>query len=355
MIELLIATFAVSLIAVLVIMPWILRLCHKYGLYDTPNTRKVHGGEIPRLGGAVFVPASVIGFCVGLAIALNLNSSLYAMKISSILIGLGFMLVFLIGLIDDIFDLSAHLKFIVQAVAVMALPFNHLYIDNLHGAFGIWEMTPWVGYSLTMLIVMLVINAMNTIDGIDGLSSSLAFIALAVYSYFFYCMQNYIFCFIACSQMGAIMAYMKFNIFGKVENGTKTFMGDSGSLVLGFSLSYLGVKLCSPSNFIPPPEEGVLIPASVLFLPTMDLIRVATQRVVRGVHPFSPDKTHIHHLLLARGLSQHGALLTILGMDATIIALNFILWYSGINMTVILLSDIMIYIIPITIIQRKKR
>ena len=348
----LVIAFAISVTASMVMMPWILRLCHKNGLYDTPNARKVHKSHIPRMGGVVFVPTTACGLVLSLMFMTNNTNLSDNIKVSTLLVGIGLLMIYLLGILDDMFGLSANLKFTVQFVAALAFPVCGLYLDNLYGLFGLYEVNQWIGYALTVFLVMFVVNSVNTIDGIDGLCAGLSIIALSVYTYFFYEIHNYIFCLFTCSLIGSLAVYMIYNMFGDVQKGTKTFMGDSGSLMLGFTLSYLGIKLSMTSTIIAPPKQGVLIPLSVLVIPTFDLVRVAISRMLRGVHPFHPDKTHIHHLLMRNGLSQHTAMASLVISDILLITLNLALWKCGIMITWIVIIDVLLYSFTVIILLK---
>ena len=348
----LVIAFAISVTASMVMMPWILRLCHKNGLYDTPNARKVHKSHIPRMGGVVFVPTTACGLVISLMFMTNNTNLSDNIKVSTLLVGIGLLMIYLLGILDDMFGLSANLKFTVQFVAALAFPVCGLYLDNLYGLFGLYEVNQWIGYALTVFLVMFVVNSVNTIDGIDGLCAGLSIIALSVYTYFFYEIHNYIFCLFTCSLIGSLAVYMIYNMFGDVQKGTKTFMGDSGSLMLGFTLSYLGIKLSMTSTIIAPPKQGVLIPLSVLVIPTFDLVRVAIGRMLRGVHPFHPDKTHIHHLLMRNGLSQHTAMASLVISDILLITLNLALWKCGIMITWIVIIDVLLYSFTVIILLK---
>lgn len=344
-----------SALATRIMMPWLMRLCHKKNLYDQPNERKVHHSRIPRLGGVVFAPTAALGVITGLLLLTSETDIYDSIKVSTLVIGLGMLITYIIGLLDDVFGLSAQLKFGIQFIAALCFPLSGIYCDNLYGLFGIYEINIWAGQALTILIVMFVSNAINTIDGIDGLCAGLSCIALVVYSYFFFSIHNYIYVLFTYALLGSLIVFLYYNIFGKEKKGTKTFMGDSGSLMLGFSLSYLGVKLSMSNVNIAPPEQGLLIPISVLLIPTFDLIRVATNRILRGVHPFCPDKTHVHHLLMGVGLSQRQALVCLLALDIAIIGLNFTLWYVNLNLTYIVLIDVIVFSLFIRMIRKSEQ
>lgn len=346
----LVTAFAISVTASMIMMPWILRLCHKNGFYDLPNARKVHKSHIPRMGGVVFVPTTACGLVISLMFMTSNTDLSDNIKVGTLVVGIGLLMIYLMGIIDDMFGLSANLKFVVQFVAALAFPVCGLYLDNFYGLCGLYEVNQWVGYSLTVFLVMFVVNSVNTIDGIDGLCAGLSVVALMVYTYFFFEIHNYIFCLFTCSLIGSLGVFLIYNMFGDVQKGTKTFMGDSGSLMLGFTLSYLGIKLSMTSASIAPPAQGILIPLSVLVIPTFDLVRVAIGRVLKGVHPFHPDKTHIHHLLIRNGLSQYTAMASIVISDIILIALNLALWKCGVLVTWIVLLDILLYSFAVIIL-----
>ena len=343
--------FAIAALCTLVLLPWIMHLCYKNGVYDSPNVRKVHQSGIPRLGGVVFVPSAAIALNVSMMLCIDDFSIASSVKLSSMLLGMGMLVVYLLGFLDDLFGLGAGLKFAVQFVSALTFPLVGLYFNNLYGLFGIEVIDGWGAYCLTVFLVMSVVNAMNTIDGIDGLASGISIVALLVYCYFFYVIGNYVFCLFSGAMIGTLVVFVCFNMFGSPEKGTKTFMGDSGSLMLGFVLSYMGVKLSMDNVLCAPPRQGILIPLSVLMLPAFDLARVATSRMLRGVHPFHPDKTHIHHLLLQNAFSQRQALAILLIADVLLVALNMLLWECSLQITLILLIDVLLYAVGVLVLQ----
>lgn len=181
-----IITMLVSALVTVISMPLLLRFCQERGLFDMPNERKVHHNKIPRLGGVLFAPAAVIGIGVSIIVMMALKDNwLPSMAEPALFLFFGMFLIYIIGLLDDILGLDAKIKFGTQLVASFFMPFCHLYINNLYGFCGIYEISTWVGYPLTILLSLLIINAFNLIDGIDGLASGLGVIALGIYSYLF--------------------------------------------------------------------------------------------------------------------------------------------------------------------------
>ncbi len=340
-----------------VLMPVLLRFCRKRGLFDMPNSRKVHQNHIPRLGGTLFVPAMLAGmFAVG-ALSVCEGDNYFSLGFSSVLMFVALTMVYVIGLIDDVLGLDAKVKFAIQFVAAAFMPVCNLYINNLYGFCGIYELPVWVGYPLTMLIALTLINAINLIDGIDGLSSGLGVIALGVFSYLFIQLGAPVFAVFSLGLAGSLVAFMYYNLFGSAERFTKTFMGDTGSLVLGFSLTYLCIKYCmfNPCIF---PSQGcpILVSFTLVAVPVFDLVRVAVSRLCQGKGMFTPDKTHIHHLCLSAGMTMRCALVCVLLLQLAIDGLNLLLFKGlGVGSTLIVVTDVALYALTIALLNKKTR
>lgn len=337
-------SFVVSAICALILMPWLLKFCKRRGLYDLPNERKVHHCKVPRLGGVLFMPCAMMGIAAVLIIMMLSNAELPNFTASSYLILTGVFLIYLIGLLDDILGLSARLKFIIQFIASLFLPLCNLYINNLYGLMGFYEIPMWIGYPLTVFVCLLIVNSINLIDGIDGLASGLSLIALTAFTVFFYRLHAMNYAMFSLGLMGAVSVFFYFNMFGKVENMTKTFMGDTGSLILGYALSYLAIKLAMDNNAVLPYRPGALLMSySMLILPTFDLIRVALFRMKKGVSIFHADKTHIHHKFLSAGFSMHQALVAILSLQLLFCGLNALLYRLGMDFSIIVVIDVVLF------------
>ncbi len=347
-------SFAVAMAVTFVCMPVLLQFCKTRGLFDMPNSRKVHHNCIPRLGGTLFVPAMLAGmFAVG-ALSMWQDDGYFTLGISSVLMFVALIMVYTIGLIDDVLGLDAKVKFAIQFIAAAFMPVCNLYINNLYGFCGIYEIPVWVGYPLTMLIALTLINAINLIDGIDGLSSGLGVIALGVFSYLFIRLGSPVFAVFSLGLAGSLVAFMYYNLFGSAERFTKTFMGDTGSLVLGFSLTYLCIKYCmfNPAVFHTQ-NCPILVSFTLVAVPVFDVVRVAVSRVSRGKGMFTPDKTHIHHLCLATGMSMRRALVCVLALQVAIDGLNLLLFkVCGVGSTLIVLADIIVYAVIVIVLQK---
>ena len=353
----LVITFVVSFAFTALLMPWLIELCRQKGLYDQPNERKVHHNKIPRLGGLLFAPAMSIGIVAGfLYLGVSVESSqLPVFRLSTMILMAGLFLIYLIGVLDDLLGLSARVKFAVQVAASAFMPLCGLYINNLYGLFGLWEIPFWAGSALTVFVCLLIVNSVNLIDGIDGLSSGLSMLALAAFAALFWELGVESYTLVSLGLIGAVAAFFFFNVFGSERRGTKTFMGDTGSLVLGYTLAYLSIKYAmnNPSVLAPRPH-GMVVVITLLAVPVFDLVRVACMRLVHGKGIFHPDKTHIHHLALAAGCSMSWALVLIVALQLLIMAVNALLVRRAININLLLLVDVLLYGALITLLRRRR-
>lgn len=341
---LILSAFVISTACGFIIIPHIVNFCIKKNLYDIPNARKVHKNAIPRLGGICFLPCTLIAFIFGIAI-LNQLTGQRQITIGtwSVMFLISLSLIYIIGIVDDIVGVRPRTKFAVQIIAASLLPLSGLYINNMYGMFGIHELPFWVGAPLTVFVLVFIDNAMNLIDGIDGLSGGLALLSLTGFLLCFMHEGIYTYAILIAGLMGVLTAYLFFNIWGKPEKGHKIFMGDSGSLTLGFILGFLLIKFAMHNpNVMPYHNNSLLITYTLLIVPCFDVVRVIITRL-KNRHPiFKADKNHIHHKLMRAGMSQHQALVTILLLAATFIVLNKAL-RPVMKSDLIVLTDILVY------------
>jgi len=345
MIVYLLGAFVISTICGLVFTPLILNFCKKKRLYDIPNERKVHKNAIPRLGGISFFPSVMVAFAIQLIYFSITNRNDLPLNIWSAGFFFGLGILYSTGIVDDLIGLNASTKFVIQTIAALVLPLTGLYINNFYGLFGIYEIPAYIGMPLTVFVIVFIDNAINLIDGIDGLASGLSFLALCGFLAYFIHYQVYLhtYAVLAAGMLGVLVAFMWFNIFGKTEKNTKIFMGDSGSLSLGFTLGFLAIKCAmdNPASW-PTRPEALLVPITLLFVPSIDVIRVIFYRI-RHHHPlFDADKNHIHHKLMKAGLTQHQALCFVILMAVGYGVLNYLL-YNVLSTTWIFILDIIIY------------
>lgn len=340
----LLIAFAISFVFSILGTPLIIKLCDIHELYDQPNARKVHKQAIPRLGGTLFLPSMAVGVTTTLLIIYKDVHQGMEVYISSIMIAVGALLIYLIGILDDLKGMKAIIKFFIQSIAALLFPLCNLMISNLHGLFGIYEIPLWISYLLTVFIILLIVNAINLIDGIDGLASSLTFLILVAFTYLYYELKSTLFSLICISLAGALLAFFLFNFYGKAEK-LKIFMGDSGSLFLGYVIAYLAIKyqMIHEQKLLPNQDESILFSFSLVFIPCIDVIRVAIQRILKKKPIFDADKTHIHHRIMDIGFGMHTTLAIILCLFSCLCLINWGLFTAGIPITYIFIADILIY------------
>lgn len=333
-------------------LPLIVKACHYFKFYDLPDGRKVHHTPVPRLGGIVFMPAAIIGLSASLYTLEDTTEGGVVVSISTLIMAAGSLLIYLIGIFDDRFGMKASHKFVIQAVSALFLPICGLLITDMNGIFGLHEIPIWVGYPLTVILIMTIVNAINLIDGIDGLASGLCIFILSAYAYVFVQCGHAMIASLDAAIVGSLVVFWCFNVFGRVGR-YKIFMGDAGSLFLGYVCAYMSIKsIMRPIAPVDCGEEQMLISVTLLLIPVMDVVRVAFQRRLTGHDVFEPDKTHIHHLFMAVGLSMHGALASIMALFALICVINYSLWQAHFLLPFILLVDACIYAFVVTVLLR---
>lgn len=341
-----IAAFITAVILGRIIIPNILVISMRKRLFDEPDARKIHKRPIPRLGGVTFFPVIVFTLCTFTAIHLFKGHFVYniitlntAREMLFLISGLT--LLYIVGIADDLVGVRYRKKFVVQIISAAMFPIAGLYINSFYGLFGINEIDPIIGIPFTMLLVVFITNAINLIDGIDGLASGLSMVALVVFGVIFVHFQSWLYALLAFVSIGVIIPFFSYNVFGNADRGRKIFMGDTGSLTLGYILSFFVIRFCmhEPNSMMQVQGSPVLIAFSVLMVPCLDVVRVVLRRARNRKPLFLPDKTHIHHKFLAMGFSPRRALITIQIMSAcfcafTMGALDFM------NNTVIFIIDI---------------
>jgi len=301
--------FAITLIAI----PAIMRVAAEKKLFDLPDARKLHSKPIASLGGV----GIFIGLC--LAILLTIPGGAQAgfrfFLASSIVI-------FFLGLKDDILILSPRKKFLGQLAATAILVHGGgVRFTSMHGVFGVNAVPEAVGLLLSYMTIIVVINAYNLIDGVDGLAGALGILTTTVFGSYFFAAGQDAFALLSFGMAGCLAAFLLFNF-----QPAKIFMGDSGSLLLGLTNAVLVIhfiKTADAPSMGAPLASAAAIGFSVLILPLVDTLRVFSIRIFRGRSPFSPDRNHIHHLLLDRGLSHRWVTLSCLALNASFIAMAY--------------------------------
>lgn len=341
--------FVISVFVARLIIPRILIISLRKKLFDIPDARKIHKRAIPRLGGVSFFPTILFSCCLVLAFRSLTGYNISDLQVSYVLpeclfLICGMTLLYLTGIADDLIGVRYRQKFVVQILCACFLPISGLWINDLYGLFGVHVISAWVGIPFTVLTIVFITNAVNLIDGIDGLASGLSSVALLVFGVLFIEKGLWMYSIIAFSTFGVLVPFFYYNVFGSVERARKIFMGDTGSLTLGYILSFLAVKYSQNNLVVTSYTEGAFVIAfSTLIVPSFDVIRVVMLRIRNGKSPFEADKNHIHHKFLAMGFTPRKALITILLISCSFSDVN-IFFMPWVNNTVMLIGDITIWI-----------
>jgi UDP-GlcNAc:undecaprenyl-phosphate/decaprenyl-phosphate GlcNAc-1-phosphate transferase len=306
-----ISTLTAFLLA-LILIPVFRKVALKINLVDKPNARKVHAQAVPLVGGlAIFAAAS-------LALSLALPSDANPLCFKNIYLAVVILL--LMGVLDDRFDLNASLKLAIQLILAHFVYQQGIKIESLHGLLGIYTMTPAVQYLLTVVVVAGAVNAFNLMDGIDGLAAGLAIAGFAVFTLLAILNHQPYLALVFLTCIGALIAFLRFNL----SKNQKIFMGDAGSLTLGFVLVVTGIQLLQTAQDTNLGSATALGVVAVLLVPVLDALRVFRNRIKSGKSPFDADKSHLHHLVLSTGLKHQSAALCIVILIVGLILIGLI-------------------------------
>lgn len=331
-----------------IIIPQILRVAFRKNLFDVPGPRKIHHLDIPRLGGIAFYPAILLslfilyGFGMHYGTAETQQVLVASVESISFVFG-GAVLLYLTGIADDIIGVKYKAKFLVQLIASVFVIMGNVTLSNLHGFLGFHQLSPVSAVILTVVIIVFVINAVNLIDGIDGLASGLSVLACAFYAVVFAGADQYVFSALAIATMGTLFPFFLFNVFGSAVNHRKIFMGDTGTLTIGLLLGVMSVRVCQLPACAGGENPGAAAFAPLL-IPCLDVVRVYFYRLYRHQNPFLPDQTHIHHKMLALGLTQRAAMFIILLCSALLTLANFFLSVC-VDINILFFCDLLLWIV----------
>src|SRR4051794_3022337 len=306
------------------LIPILIELAKSKQLVDIPDDRKIHKDPVPRFGG--------IGIFAGFLLSLLLSASITNSFLEFQYLVAAFLIVFFLGVGDDIMILSPLKKFIGQlAASFILIVKGHLLINNLHGFLGIQAIPIFISYILTYFTIVVIINAINLIDGVDGLAGSLSLISTLLFGSWFYLNGDLAFALIAFTMAGSIVAFLYYNF-----NPAKVFMGDSGSLMLGLVNAILVIRFINAAptaaNFTASASPAVGF--GLLLIPLMDTLRVFCIRLSKKRSPFFPDRNHIHHLFLDKGFSSRATTLILASLSLVFSLLSFVC--SSFNATVLI-------------------
>lgn len=334
-----IIVFLVSMIVSQIAYPILLRYARAHNIVDNPAWRKLQRVPVPVMGGEVVYAGILAG---GIVLRLMMDSDMLTYGI------IGMTVMMIIGLWDDMRDISVLLRFGIEiALVYMFIAMTGIYIDDFHGLWGIYELDPLVGIPLSVFFGVGIINAVNLIDGVDGYSSGYGMLACMFFGLAFWTVWSPVMVGFTLVVIGALIPFFMHNVFGV---HSKMFMGDGGTLMLGTLMTVLVFYAMSSTQRCNVLEDrGVGICAfvlAVMCIPAFDTLRVMTMRMLRGRSPFSPDKTHLHHLFVDMGFSHLGTALFILMINTMVVAVWFVSWKLGasvdMQMYLVMLMGIMV-------------
>lgn len=288
-------------------------------LFAEVNHRSSHSTPIPAFGG---ISLFVVFICAALTmVGIGSSHTLGFVVLSTFIL-------FMSGLKDDLMGTSARTKLLVQiGTAVLVLLNSELTVTHLSGFFGIGEVSPLFGFLISLGFIVFLVNAYNLIDGIDGLAGIIAIVAFSVFGAYYYVNDNVFLSVIMAAMIGALISFLTWNL---ANTKRKMFMGDTGSLVIGFILATNALVIIAGQPVNPDPffvpQNAVIFILSILVIPVLDTLRIIVIRLSNGQKPWVADRNHMHHLLLDKGLSHKQATFCLGSLQ--VIA---ILGYVGVN------------------------
>ena len=314
---LIIISVLVAILVTFILLPIIIKVSKSIDLLDIPDRRKVHSVSVPSLGG--------IGIFVGFILSVGIALSFTAMAEMKFFLA-GIVITFLLGVRDDISSLQAKQKVSVQLLcACLMVYFAGVNLRGLYGIFGVESLPYGLSEILSVFVIMAMTNSYNLIDGIDGLAGSVALIVLSFFGWLFFQFGEIALATVCFSFSGALLAFLFFNWFP-----AKIFMGDTGSMMLGFVISVLSIQIMNKasgfqvSDFVRI-DAPVGLAVGALILPIYDTFRVFIIRIANGKSPLAPDRNHIHHALLKLGLNHAKATSALLLVNCVVLGISFTL------------------------------
>lgn len=302
--------------------PTLVLLAYKKGILDSPGTRKLQTKPVPVIGGI-----SVYLAAISSAAVINIyqpTNELY-MAVAAISI------IFFIGLLDDLTDISPYKKFVYQILIILILFASNSYrIDTMNGVFNIYELPTSVSLILSLLTGVGLMNALNMIDGVDGLSSGIGICTCGFCGSYFLIHNDVVYAALAFTFLGSLIPFFFCNVF---SNKYKMFIGDSGSLVMGMLAYIFSCRILHESETLIDDSKNVSLMVAIFAIPIFDTLRVMTMRMVHGVSPFKADKTHLHHIFVSLKLPHMLITMIILLMVITIEAFWFLLFSFNLGVT----------------------
>ncbi len=289
-----------SFILVIILIPKISWIVENRNLMETPNGRSSHVDLTPTMAGVSFF----LTLLFILVILKNWDTNSISTNLSASLT-----LMFAIGLKDDLVISTARAKVFGEIIAISLVMFsNGFEVESLNGFLGIQNIPAIVSYIIILFLILVIMNSYNLIDGIDGLAACIGIIVFSIFGYLFYLLELHFYFLLSLSLIGILSGYLRFNL----SKSRKVFMGDTGSLIIGFCVGFLSLKFMSLDISLLNekglnPENSIIIIMAIFFIPVFDTTRIIGVRLINKKNIFLPDNNHIHHILINSGLTHFKA------------------------------------------------
>ncbi|MET0465883.1 MAG: MraY family glycosyltransferase [Chitinophagaceae bacterium] len=333
-------SFVTAFIVTLLTIPPLIQVINRYKLYDIPDERKKHKMPVPTMGGVAIMAGLVVSSLIWLPLQAEFGQLAFFFSLLALMIT---------GIMDDLKDLSAKYKFAIQIAIATLIAVSGIRITSFNGLFGIDTLPLYSQFFFTILAIVGITNAFNLVDGIDGLAGGLAFMSLITLGLFLTLSGDINTALIAFAAAGGVLAFLYFNF-----NPARIFMGDTGSLVLGFTISVLCVRLLQVNTFSVHPvlPNAPVFVLGITLVPVFDTLRVFITRTWKGGSPFQADRTHIHHLLTNNGFGHVFAVRVICFVHALVLIEVYLL--RNLKQELMLALLIALMIVVAVVLKRSK-
>lgn len=343
-------TLLFSLVTTLIVMPKVILISKKKNLTAQTNERTSHKGIVPTLGG--------IGVFTGLLLTVNISAVLFAnfsQLLDLLIFNILVLMLLLVGVSDDLMNIAPRRKFFFQvAIALVFIFGTNIHIDSFAGLLGIHHIPLVFSIAFSAFVIVLIINAYNLIDGIDGLAGVLGVLVSGFMALVFFYSNHFFYCLISLSLVGALVGFLVYNF----SRRRKIFLGDTGSMVVGFVLAYQVVLYLNLSSRNPEFlvfKNAPIFVLALLSYPLFDTLRVMIIRIINGQSPFAADRNHIHHRLLDLGLTHKYATLLIAFYTVIVSVLAFLINDLSINMALLIMVSVVVGLLLLPfVVQRKE-
>lgn len=340
-----ILSFSISFLLCFTAIPKIIKVSYRKQLMAVPGKRSSHNQKVPVLGGVAIYFAITVVSCI--------FSPEMLFKVRFFPAAL--VLLFFIGLMDDLLMVAPRKKLYAQIIGgLMIVVGSNIRIESFFGLLGVYELPYLVSVIFTVFTIVLIINSYNLIDGIDGLAGSVGILISTCFVFIFFRLFDYQMGFLAISLLGALLAFLYFNL----SNESKIFMGDTGSMVVGFLISFMAIKFMNLSSM---PwvmiKSAPVVSIAILIVPIIDTLSVIIIRLMKGGSPLKADKNHIHHRVLRLGFNHIQTTLIICASNVLLIAFGYLIRHLNINLMLILLilAALLLSYLPLVLVEFVKK